>query len=274
MSLLRRSTHQLAAPYALDALDHGEARRFEKHLARCERCAAEVRVLRAGAVRLAHSVAVQPPPEMRARVLAAIRTTPQEPAPGAERARPSSFTDPVLGTDPGRPRGARTSSNRPRPGRRPLFAPLAATATAFALTAATVLGVLYVRASDDLDRQRAAAREISQVLAAPDARTVTDRDVRGRGINAVASPSLERAVVTVTGLAQPAGGRVHQLWLMEADDEIRSLGLLDADSPVVASGLGADAERLAVTEEPAGGSAQPTTEPLVQVALESAGFGQ
>ncbi|NEB18827.1 RskA family anti-sigma factor, partial [Streptomyces coelicoflavus] len=49
----RAALHSLAAPYALDALDGAERVRFERHLERCDRCAAEVRALSEDAVRLA-----------------------------------------------------------------------------------------------------------------------------------------------------------------------------------------------------------------------------
>ncbi|MGW3953853.1 RskA family anti-sigma factor, partial [Streptomyces sp. NPDC004752] len=73
--LRREDLHSLAAPYALDALELGERRRFEKHLDGCERCADEVRALSEGAVRLAWSTAAPAPAALRERVLAAARTT-------------------------------------------------------------------------------------------------------------------------------------------------------------------------------------------------------
>ncbi|MET7700379.1 zf-HC2 domain-containing protein, partial [Streptomyces sp. NPDC005485] len=73
-----RDPHSLAAPYALDALEPAERRRFERHLRRCTRCAAEVRALAEDAVRLAWSTAAPPPPALRDRVLTAVRTIPQE----------------------------------------------------------------------------------------------------------------------------------------------------------------------------------------------------
>ncbi|MGM0357960.1 RskA family anti-sigma factor, partial [Streptomyces sp. ECR3] len=60
----RDDPHSLAAPYALDALEPEERRRFEKHLCRCERCAAEVRALSEDAVRLAWSTSAPAPPAM------------------------------------------------------------------------------------------------------------------------------------------------------------------------------------------------------------------
>ncbi|MER7187863.1 zf-HC2 domain-containing protein, partial [Streptomyces hyaluromycini] len=71
--LHREDLHSLAAPYALDALEPGERRRFEKHLKDCDRCADEVRALTEDAVRLAWSTAAPPPHAMRDRVLAAVR---------------------------------------------------------------------------------------------------------------------------------------------------------------------------------------------------------
>ena len=76
----RADPHSLAAPYALDALEHAERVRFERHLDTCARCTAEVRALAEDAVRLAWSTAAPAPAAMRDRVLAAVRTTPQEPA--------------------------------------------------------------------------------------------------------------------------------------------------------------------------------------------------
>ncbi|MFF4348211.1 anti-sigma factor domain-containing protein [Streptomyces sp. NPDC001530] len=262
MSLLdrftRRELHSLAAPYALDALEPDERRRFERHLRRCERCTAEVRALTEDAVRLAWSTAAPAPAALRDRVLTAVRTTPQEaPRQEAPRAR-----------TPQQPSRARA------PRFRPLLAPLATTTAAAALVVASLFAVQATRAEDKLDQERAQAREIAHVLAAPDARATGARDAQGRGIGVVASASERRAVVTVSGLGTPSGGRVHQLWLMRPGENPRSLGLFDGDTPLVASGLSTKATSLAVTVEPHGGSAQPTTTPVVQLALETVGFGE
>jgi anti-sigma-K factor RskA len=256
--LLGRDPHSLAAPYALDALDPAERRRFERHLWRCERCAAEVRALAEDAVRLAWSTASPAPAALRDRVLAAVSTTPQEgPAEGTLRVRPA-------------PQPARAHAPRGRP----LFVPFATATAAAALVVASLFAVQATRTQDKLDQERAQAREIAHVLAAPDARATSDRDAQGRGIGVVASASERRAVVTVRGLGAPATGRVHQLWLMRPGVQPRSLGLLQGDTPLVADGLNRSATSLAVTVEPDGGSAQPTTAPVVQLALESVGFGE
>ncbi|MCI3901578.1 anti-sigma factor [Streptomyces spectabilis] len=250
--------HSLAVPYALDALDPDETRRFEKHLATCARCTDEVRALAADTVRLARAASVPAPEDLRERILAAVRTTAQEPV---ERR-------PVPGPGPEPP----LAPPRRAPGRALLA--LAASAAVLALVAVGFLALALARTDGELSDERAAAREIAHVLAAPDARASTGRDARGRGIAVVASRAERRAVVSVTGLGRPPDGRAHQLWVMRAGSAPRSLGLLDGETPVVAKDLSTRARSLAVTMEPDGGSTQPTSEPLAQLALESVGFGE
>lgn len=245
-----RAPHSLAAPYALDALEGAERVRFERHLEGCGRCTAEVRALSEDAVRLAWSTAAPAPHALRERVLAAVRATAQEPAP------------------PGGPAVARS---RPR---RPLFVPFATVTAAAALVVAALFAVRADHTQDELDGARERAREIAHVLAAPDARAARGADARGRGVAVIASASRGRAVVTLSGYGEPPGDRVRQLWLMRPGAQPRSLGLFDGDTPLIASGLTRSATSLAVTVEPGGGSEQPTSEPVVQLALESVGFGE
>ncbi|MBW8793806.1 MAG: anti-sigma factor [Streptomyces sp.] len=260
--LHREDLHSLAAPYALDALEPGERRRFEKHLKDCDRCAEEVRALTEDAVRLAFSAAAPPPLAMRDRVLAAVRATPQEPAPGRERV--PNLPPHVWGAQPPPPR------RRPRP----LFVPFATATAAAALVVASLFAVQADRTQNRLDAERAQSSEIAHVLAATDARATSYKDAQGRSIGAVASVSEGQAVVTLSGYGTPSNGRVHQLWLMRPRAQPRSLGLFSADTPLVATGLSRSSTSLAVTVEPAGGSAQPTSQPVVQLALKSVGFGE
>ncbi|MFI8932834.1 anti-sigma factor domain-containing protein [Streptomyces sp. NPDC053474] len=247
-----RSLHSLAVPYALDALDPDETRRFEEHLAACDRCTREVRALAADTVRLARAASVPAPEDLRERILAAVRTTAQEPA--------------------GRDAAPLVVPERRVRGRAPLA--LAVSGVVLALVAVGLLALALVRTDGELSDERAAAREIAHVLAAPDARASTGRDARGRGIGVVASHAERRAVVSVRGLGRPPDGRAHQLWVMRAGAAPRSLGLLDGETPVVAKDLSTRAKSLAVTIEPDGGSARPTSRPLVQLTLESVGFGE
>ncbi|MGI5453494.1 anti-sigma factor [Streptomyces sp. CA-249302] len=272
MSLLDRmfrrgDVHSLAAPYALDALEPGERIRFEKHLKSCDICAAEVRALSEDAVRLAWSTAAPAPAAMRDRVLAAVRATPQEPGPLREHT--PQLPPHVWGTQP--PPG-RTRAPRER---RPLFVPFATATAAAALVVAALFAVQANQTQDKLDAAQAQSREIAHVLAAPDARASIGKDSQGRSIGVVASASEAQAVVTLSGYDDLPSGRVHQLWLMRPDAQPRSLGLFKGgDTPLVATDLNKSATSLAVTVEPDGGSAQPTSQPIVQLALKSVGFGE
>ncbi|MEG3629228.1 anti-sigma factor [Streptomyces poriticola] len=268
MSLLGRlrrrgDLHSLAAPYALDALEPAERVRFEKHLGDCDPCVAEVRDLSEDAARLACSIAAPAPPDLRERVMAAVRTTPQEPAP----ARTPQLPPHVWGT---RPPPARARAPRPRP----LLVPFATTTAAAALVVAALFAVQADRTRDELAAARDTSRDIAHVLAAPDARATGGRDERGRSIGVIASVTAGRAVVTLRGYGDPQGGRVHQLWAMRPGAQPRSLGLFDGDTPLLATGLDPAVSSLAVTVEPDGGSARPTSKPVVQLALESLGFGE
>ncbi|MFD9391580.1 anti-sigma factor domain-containing protein [Streptomyces sp. NPDC060000] len=264
----REDLHSLAAPYALDALEPDERRRFEKHLTGCDRCSAEVRVLAEDAVRLAWSQAAPPPAAMRTRVLAAVQRTPQESSRAPAREHAPQLPPHVWGTQPppGRSRAPRA--------RRPLFVPFATATAAAALVVASLFAVQAGRSQDELDAARDQAREIAHVLAAPDARASTGKDARGRSIGVIASAQEGQAVVTLSGYGELPTGQVHQLWLMRPDAQPRSLGLFEADTPLVATGLEKAATSLAVTVEPDGGSPQPTTQPVVQLTLKSVGFGE
>lgn len=263
----RGDAHSLAAPYALDALEPAERVRFERHLRSCGRCTAEVRDLAEDAVRLAWSTAAPAPPAMRDRVLAAVRTTAQEPAPqDPARARAPQLPPHVWGAAP----PPRTRERR----RSPLFVPLATATAAAALVVASLFAVQADRTRDQLAAERDRSREIAHVLAAPDARASSGRDPGGGTIGVIASASTRSAVVTLGGYGDPPNGRVRQLWLMAPGERPRSLGLFEGDTPLVASGLDTAATSLAVTVEPDGGSPQPTGQPIVQLALETVGFGE
>src|SRR5258708_32126862 len=92
--------HTLAGAYALDALTGTDRARFERHLTRCEQCAAEISGLREATARLAAAAAAAPPPGLTERALAAtahIRQLPplapdhpsRSPAPRAAPACPA-----------------------------------------------------------------------------------------------------------------------------------------------------------------------------------------
>ena len=268
-----RDLHSLAAPYALDALEPAERRRFERHLKGCDSCAAEVRALSEDAVRLAWSHGrsaadrdARPGAGRRTHHPAGARRTPGA-APRRGRSRYGRASRSCRRTS-GAP------SRRPGASRRPLFVPFATATAAAALVVASLFAVQANRTQDELDAQKAQAVRSPTFSQAPDARATREQDAQGRTIGVIASASEGRAVVTLSGYGAPPSGRVRQLWLMRPNEQPRSLGLFAGDTPLVATGLDKSATSLAVTVEPDGGSPQPTTQPVVQLALKSVGFGE
>jgi anti-sigma-K factor RskA len=239
--------HALAGAYALDAIDDAEERRlFEAHLAGCETCETELGEFRATTARLAMAAAEAPPPRLRAQVLADIRNVRQ--LPPAPQRRPASPR-----------RAAAVRPIRPRRWRRGVAAGLAAAAC---LVTAASVGVA-VNERQRVERSESAYRDVASVLSAPDARSATGRAAGGGTVTIVASASRGRVVVASAGLRTLPSSQAYQLWLIDAAGP-RSAGLLPGDrSRAVVAGTWRPTDKLGVTVEPAGGSAQPTTTPLV-----------
>ena len=245
MSVQRHELHLLTGSYALDALSDEERAEFEKHLDQCPSCAEEVRGLRETASRLAMATAVTPPAGMRQRVLAAAPLTRQVPPTGR-----SSLT-----------RGGGFPRRR--------LSRAGLTAGILALAAAVVfLLVMTLSTNSQLQQARQDNSAIAAVLAAPDARIESLPAAAGGTVTAVMSLRQGEAVVTTSALPALPGTRVYQLWVMTSAGAAKSAGLLAVSSsgtttaPALAGGV-LPGDRLGITVEPSGGTAQPTTTPIV-----------
>ncbi len=76
------------------------------------------------------------------------------------------------------------------------------------------------------------------------------------------------SVLLAAGLPELAEGQTYQLWgLPDGRESMVSLGVLGADPGQSEFHVEGDITTLAITEEPGGGSTQPSTEPLVTGAL-------
>jgi anti-sigma-K factor RskA len=238
--------HLLTGSYALDALTGTELAEFDKHLARCDSCAQEVRGFRETAARLAVATAVTPPPRMRQRVLAA--------APRMRQLAP-----------PGRHLLALAGQRGLRQRRYPSLAGV--TAGILALAAAVVL-LLVTQAGtrSQLHQAQAANRAIAAVLAAPDARIASVPATLGGTVTAVTSLREHEAVVTTANMPMLPDDKVYQLWVMRSSGTARSAGLLTtarpgSTVPLLATGV-LPGDQLGITVEPAGGTNRPTTTPV------------
>jgi anti-sigma-K factor RskA len=263
--------HTLTGCYAVDALPNDELEEFERHLAHCGSCAAEVRGLRETAARLALATAEPPPAPMRARVLAAADRTRQLP--------------PITENRPARsgPRAIR-SARSARRGRRSYaqhsawIPRIAIGVAAAAVAVAGVFGVNQHNAQQRLsaiENQLTAARahntQIDSVLAANDLHLVSNKTSAGGSVSAIVSLSQAKLVVVTSGLPALPAGKVYELWLLGPDNLAKPSGLLTASAhgrtvPIVASGY-VHGYSLGVTVEPAGGTLKPTTKPILAMPL-------
>ena len=249
MRLFSRRVHELAGGYALDALDDAERERFERHLARCSSCAEDVRRMTSTATALAVAVAAEPPPGLKARVLAAAAATPQLPPLPAAAAR--------------RRHGRRVARSHWLPR-------LALGVAAAGVAAAVALAVVTVSTQDRLDRVQAQNQAIAAVLAAPDAQIASAASSVGGRATVVLSYAEQKMIFTSTGLPALPNNKVYELWLLSTGSA-RAAGLLPEPTdgktaPVLAAGL-TSADKVGVTVEPAGGTSAPTTTPILVMTL-------
>ena len=84
----REGVHELAAGYALGALDEDDRRAFDEHLAGCQTCREELASLQDAAAALAFAEeGPEPPPALRARVLSAAHEEAAQVVPITRRRR-------------------------------------------------------------------------------------------------------------------------------------------------------------------------------------------
>lgn len=235
--------HSLTGAYVCHALEPAEREAFERHLAQCPTCTAEVAELQETAALLASAAAETPPPRLKTAVDARIAVTRQIP--------PLVAHGPVTDADARRPR-------------RRWFTALG---WGLATGLAVAVAVLGVRVNDQQHRIDQASRRnavISTLLAAPDARAESVPVTTGGIGTVLVSRTLDEAAISINGLSKLEPGHTYQLWMM-GPSGARSGGLLpatQASDSLVAHGLG-DARTIGLTVEPAGGSAQPTTTPVM-----------
>jgi len=258
MRLRRPETHILTGAYAMHALTGADAARFERHLARCAACAAEVSEFAEATARLAAAAAAPPPAALKQRALAAAAGARQLP-PATARAMASRPARPVAW--PARPASLL---------RRPWAARLALAAAAAAVALAAVSGVTARTAQHQLAAGQAGSRQVAAVLTAPDA-TMIDARVSTGGTVTVVMSRLDRALVfAAAGLRPLPSSRCYQLWLLRPGTEQPAAMLPDPQhgrtGPLTVTGL-APASRLGLTIEPAGGSRHPTTAMILVLAL-------
>jgi hypothetical protein len=246
--LIGQDAHTLTGAYALDAIDRGkELNRFNRHLNTCSSCAAEVRGFREVATSMAFAASTEAPAEMRDRVMAAVARTRQLP--------------PEIRTH-ARPRRART------------WVPWLSGVVA---TASIVVAVLFGFAQSHTQGELNQARAQNQALASEQAQITAELN-QARAHDQALALILGAPHVTLLSQSTSMGGvavvvldaATRKLWLI-GPVKIVSAGLLPTanagvTTPVIATGI-VKGDKLGLTVEPAPGSKQPTTVPILALPL-------
>jgi anti-sigma-K factor RskA len=235
--------HILSGAYALDSLDEIERAGFERHLRSCGSCPAEVLEFQEATASLAERVAMEPPAQLRSRVLTQVARTRQ--------------ASPIVRV------------RRSRPSLRRLLA-VAAAGVVIAGTAG-LGGVAWQsqRTADDATvaaaREAAKAAAITRVLTDPDKLEASKRPSIGG--TAVVVAARGKAVLATDALPAAPSGKVYQVWRIDKNSTISSAGLLklaNGAGQSVVDGVG-KGDTVAISVEPAGGSRQPSTKPIVAI---------
>ena len=271
MRLFRHDLHSLSGAYALDALEtEAEHDRFTRHLSRCPSCAGEVRGFREVATAMAFAAATEAPPGMRDQVLAAAARTRQLPpeVAGESRARQkrSRAWMPWVPWLSGAVAVASIAVA--------VFFGFAQAHTRSELNQARAqnraLAAAQARAEAALNQAREHDQALAEILGAPHVTLLSQRTTKGGVAVVVLDAATRKLVVATSGLPELPAGKVYQLWLI-GPVKIVSAGLLPTaqagvTTPVVATGI-TKGDRLGLTVEPAGGSKQPTTVPILALPL-------
>jgi hypothetical protein len=269
MRLFRQDLHTLTGAYALDALDDGsELTRFNRHLARCQSCASEVRGFREVATAMAFAATTDPPPELRDSVMTAVARTRQLPPEIRTHARPRR----TRGTAPWLPWLSGV-----------VAAAAVVVAVFFGFAQAHTRGELnsaqaqnhaltqaQARVEAELTQARQHDQALAEILGAPHVTLLSHTTTKGGVAVVVLDAARRQLVVATSGLPALPAGKVYQLWLI-GPVKIVSAGLLPTaqagvTTPVVATGL-VKGDRLGLTVEPAPGTKQPTTIPILALPL-------
>lgn len=239
--------HDFAAAYALDAVEGQERVLFEAHLPGCQRCQRDVIDFAESVVGFSVGLEQPPPVALRERLLSRIAQEPQDPGkPGRAAA--------------GAPRSSAPRSGAPRSSR-----------WLVGIAAAAVIGVGAVVATELWPEQQPVLTATEQVLEAEDSRRFTEQ-LNGSTVTVVNSASLRRSVLIAEDMQAPPEGRAYQLWFIDEDGTAVSAGLMPRDDAdhleVLLDGDPTGAAAVGITVEPAGGSDQPTSDPLVSVPIQ------
>ena len=245
--------HTLTGAYALDALDPDEQAAFEAHLPDCGTCREEVDGFLATAALLGGAVAEEPPAHLKGAVMDRIATTRQDPPRTTARVRPRTDTVVELSR---------------RPARRAWLDRLVLPAAAVMAVVVAGMSIMVGNLNRRLD-EVVPADQVSAVVAADDMQTWEADLPDGGSARVVYSASRGEGWFLADGMHATDPGKVYELWLIDGEGPSPA-GLFHASDGLAAhafTGDMSDVQAIGVTVEPASGSRQPTTDPVVVVEM-------
>ncbi|HPE13264.1 MAG: anti-sigma factor [Actinobacteria bacterium] len=236
---MTESIHLLVGPYVLDALDDTETIAFEEHLRGCEDCRQEVSELRETAALLGSAQAGDDVADLKATVMGQVSRTAQLPP------------------------QVRGAHGKPRVGRS-----LGWLAAAAAAVVALVLVGNVREQQQKITAMNEHTTEVMALITADDAK-VMPLALPDSSSTVVVSMQRNEAMVMAQDLPAPSEGMVYQTWAYDSAGNATPAGTWMPDEGGYAAAPlttpVSDCAAISVTEEPSGGSAQPTSEPLAMV---------
>jgi len=246
--------------YLLGALSPVEKIDLEYHLGGCAECQAELRWLAPAKHRLVEQVEqVEPSPELKTRLMAAVE------ADLAENPVEAVAEAPAIAIEP----EPETAANRERQERRPakknwfdfgqLLRPAALGAVAAVLFAGVIIGY-GVRGGGEGSQAPVVAQKVI-----PGDSNVGDAD-------AVMVTSGNSGTLRITNLPKLEDGEVYQAWTQKGQEIVPTDSLFTPRRDGTATASIPDlsgVNTVMVSAEPAGGSEQPTTTPIITIPIPS-----
>ena len=229
--------HALSGAYALDAVTDEERESFERHMAGCEACQAEVLSLRETAAVMSDLTSEEPPPALRASILDAIGDVRQLPPPAPAVRQRRRFSSRML----------------------------VAAAAAVVLLAGGV-GIAATQPWKDSQGQVLTAAD--QVLKDPEAQRVTQTFDDGASATVVRSVAQRKAVIVTNDMPAAPKGHSYVVWLQQGDEMVRAATMPQGpDNTVLLEGDALTASAAGVTVETNPETQEPTSEPIALFAF-------
>lgn len=244
--------HTLTGAYALDALEDDERAAFEAHLPDCGTCREEVAGFLDTAAMLGRAVAEPVPTHLKGTILDQVARTRQDP--------PQTEPEP-------RPAAPPIQLSR-RPARRAWMERLLLPAAAVMAIVVAGMSIVVGNLNQRLDAV-ATADDVAAVAAAEDMQAWEAPLPDGGTARVMYSPSRGEGWFLADGLPAVEAGRIYELWVIDEEGPTPA-GLFDTAEGRVAHAFTGDvgeAQAIGVTVEPASGSPEPTTEPVVVIQL-------